>query len=53
MRVLASELYNVVVVNWTTFSGVTFLLMAAAMLAGYLPGRRAAKIDPVTALRND
>jgi hypothetical protein len=53
MRVLASKLYNVVVVNWTTFSGVTFLLMAAAMLAGYLPARRAAKIDPVTTLRND
>jgi putative ABC transport system permease protein len=53
MRVLASQLYNVVVVKWTTFSGVTLLMMGAAMLAGYLPARRAAKIDPVTALRNE
>jgi len=51
MRILSSALYDVVVVKWTTFSGVTLLLTAAALLAAYLPARRAAKIDPIIALR--
>jgi putative ABC transport system permease protein len=51
MRILSSALYNVVVVKWTTFSAVTFLLTAAALLAAYLPARRAANIDPIIALR--
>jgi putative ABC transport system permease protein len=51
MRVLSSALYNVVVVKWMTFCGVTLLLTAAALLAAYFPARRAAKIDPIIALR--
>jgi len=51
MRVLSSALYNVVVVKWTTFSGVTLLLTVAALLAAYFPARRAARIDPIIALR--
>jgi putative ABC transport system permease protein len=53
MRVLSSALYNVVIVRWTTFSAVTLLLTAAALLAAYLPARRAAKVDPIIALRTD
>ena len=53
MRLLSSTLYNVVIVKWTTFSAVTALLALAAMLASYLPARRAAAIDPVIALRNE
>jgi putative ABC transport system permease protein len=53
MRLLSSALYNVVVVKWTTFSAVTALLAIAALLASYLPARRAAAVDPVIALRNE
>lgn len=53
MRVLSSALYNVVVVKWTTFSGITLLLAAAALLAAYIPSRRAASVDPMVALRNE
>jgi len=53
MRVLSSVLYNVVVVKWTTFSALTILLSAAALLAAYLPARRAAAVDPVIALRSE
>jgi len=53
MRVLSSALYNVVVVKWTTFAELTALLTAAALLAAYIPARRAAAVDPVVALRVD
>jgi predicted permease len=53
MRMFSSALFNVVVVKWTTFSGITILLAAAALLAAYVPARRAAAVDPVIALRNE
>jgi ABC-type antimicrobial peptide transport system permease subunit len=52
-RVLSSMLYNVVVVKWTTLSGMSLLLATAALMAAYLPARRAAAVDPVIALRNE
>ncbi len=51
-RALSSALYNVVVVEWSTFSAVTALLAIAALLAAYMPARRAAAVDPVIALRS-
>jgi ABC-type lipoprotein release transport system permease subunit len=33
------------------FGGVTLALATAAMIAGYLPARRAVRVDPLVALR--
>jgi putative ABC transport system permease protein len=50
-RTLASLLYGVEARDPLTFVAVALLLGAAALLASYLPARRAARLDPLTALR--
>jgi putative ABC transport system permease protein len=52
-RVLRSLLFQVSPIDPLTLAGVCVLLVAVATLAGYLPARRAARIDPVEALRAD
>ncbi len=52
-RVLSSLLFGVSPTDPAIFAGVTLLLVAIAMLAGYLPARRAARVDPMTALRQE
>lgn len=46
-------LYNVSPFDPLTFGAVTAILAATALAASYIPARRAARIDPVTALRED
>jgi len=50
-RVLTSFVYQVSVTDPITFTVLSLLLVAVAVLACYLPARRAAKVDPMVALR--
>ena len=50
-RLLAGMLYDVRPLDPGVLGAVSLLLAAVAMLASYLPARRAARIDPVVALR--
>ena len=52
-RVLASLLFGVSPTDPLVFGGMGALLLATAMVASYLPARRAASLDPVGALRSD
>jgi len=51
--VIRSLLYNVTPTDPLSFGGVTLFLAVIAVLASYLPARRATNVDPIIALRNE
>ena len=50
-RLMASMLFGVTPTDATTFGSIAALLIAVALLACYLPGRRATKVEPTISLR--
>jgi putative ABC transport system permease protein len=50
-RLLIRFLYNVTPSDPLTYAAVAAILLAVALLAAFLPARRATKVDPITALR--
>jgi ABC-type antimicrobial peptide transport system permease subunit len=52
-RFVASQLYGVKATDPLTFGSVALLLASVALLACWLPARRAAKTDPMEALRRE
>ena len=52
-RSRASLLFGTSARDPLTFAAVTLLLIVVALLAAYIPARRAAMVDPIIALRHE
>jgi predicted permease len=50
---IASLLYGTTPTDPATFAAIVLMLAGVALLAGYIPARRASRIDPMIALRNN
>ena len=53
VRVIASVLWGATSAEPLTFSAVCLMLTAVALIASWLPARRATRIDPNRALRHE
>jgi putative ABC transport system permease protein len=52
-RVIRTLLYNVTPTDPVSFGGVALFLILIAVVASYIPARRATTVDPIVALRNE
>jgi putative ABC transport system permease protein len=52
-RVMSSALYGVIALDLAIFAALAVMLTAVALFAGYMPARRAMRIDPLQALHSE
>jgi ABC-type antimicrobial peptide transport system permease subunit len=53
VRLITNLLFGTAPLDPLTFATVPVLLAAVALMASYIPARRATRIDPIVALRNE